>query len=439
MTSPKIAVLGSDEELLRALRAARPGLEIADTFDELVTVCIGEASLMPSEGRMLHCWIEVSDEPRSEQERKPGELRLSRGALLSDAGGILDLAVDFAETQTELLLANEVAQLASRIDELLALGDESLVFDRVLSMAATLVGATAGRLLLFERGSDQFVGVAGEPPEGRSEELASGLVPGIAAARLEQALVAARGMAMAESGIPGKSSLVIPLRREDDLVGVFELMIEGEGPSEGALDSLARYVDQASPVLLRIHEWSQSNQLALRDDLTRAYNRRFFESYLDDEIERSRRYGSLLSIIFLDLDDLKQVNSRYGHLSGSRMLQEVARRILGAVRNVDRVVRFGGDEFCVILPQTEPQQASAVAARIQRAMAERPFTLEQELSVPMTASFGIASFPIHASSKDELIQRADAAMFTVKTSTKNAIAVAEQPPQRQADESRVTI
>jgi diguanylate cyclase (GGDEF)-like protein len=439
MTTPKIAVVGSDAELLRALRSARPELEIVDTFDEAVTVCIGEASALPAEGKMLHCTIEVSDEPHGREDRRAGALRLSRNSFLADAGGILDLAVDYAATKAELILASELAQFASRIDELLELGDESLVFDRVLRTAGGLVGATSGRLLLAEHGSDQFVGVAGEAPASRSEQLGSGLVPGIAAARLEEALVADRGMSLSPSTIPGKGSLIVPLRREDDLLGVFELMVEGDGPSEGALDALERYIDQSSPFLLRLHEWSQSTKLAMRDDLTRAYNRRFFESYLDDEIERSRRYGSLLSIIFLDLDDLKQVNSRYGHLSGSRMLQEVARRILGAVRNVDRVVRFGGDEFCVILPQTEPQQASAVAARIQRAMAERPFTLDQELDVPMTASFGIASFPIHASTKEELIQRADAAMFTVKTSTKNAIAVAEQPPQKQPDESRVTI
>ncbi len=90
----------------------------------------------------------------------------------------------------------------------------------------------------------------------------------------------------------------------------------------------------------------------MRDDLTKAFNRRFFEAYLDEEIERSRRYGALCSIIFLDLDDLKMVNNVYGHLTGSRVLQEVAKRILNAVRGIGKVVRFGGDEFCVILPQT---------------------------------------------------------------------------------------
>src|SRR5438045_9394475 len=101
----------------------------------------------------------------------------------------------------------------------------------------------------------------------------------------------------------------------------------------------------------------------MRDDLTKAYNRRFFESYLDEEMERSRRYGVVFSIIFLDLDDLKMVNNFYGHLTGSRTLQEVAKRILGAVRGIDKVVRFGGDEFWIILTPTDPGQAVPGASR----------------------------------------------------------------------------
>src|SRR6185436_10152810 len=112
------------------------------------------------------------------------------------------------------------------------------------------------------------------------------------------------------------------------------------------------------------------------DDLTKAFNRRFFESYLDEEIERSRRYSTLFSIIFLDLDDLKMVNNFYGHLTGSRTLQEVAKRILGAVRGIDKVVRFGGDEFCVILPQTDQDQAVAVANRVARALTSGVFHLD---------------------------------------------------------------
>src|SRR5947209_20151038 len=131
----------------------------------------------------------------------------------------------------------------------------------------------------------------------------------------------------------------------------------------------------------------------MRDDLTKAFNRRFFESYLDEEIERARRYSATCSIIFLDLDDLKTVNNAHGHLAGSRTLQEVAKRILAAVRSIDKVVRFGGDEFCIILPQTDQEQAVAVANRVRKSLTSTPFYLDPNVEISITASFGIASFP----------------------------------------------
>jgi len=177
-------------------------------------------------------------------------------------------------------------------------------------------------------------------------------------------------------------------------------------------------------VLSNVYQFTRSRDLALRDDLTKAYNRRFFEAYLDEEIERSRRYGTVFSIIFLDLDDLKMVNNLYGHLTGSRTLQEVAKRILGAVRGIDKVVRFGGDEFCVILPNTDQDQSIMVANRIARSISSAPLTIDANLQVTITASFGIATYPTHAITKENLIRQADAAMYRVKSTTKNAVGVA---------------
>jgi diguanylate cyclase (GGDEF)-like protein len=159
-------------------------------------------------------------------------------------------------------------------------------------------------------------------------------------------------------------------------------------------------------------------------NLTKAFNRRFLETYLDEEIERARRYSSTCSIIFLDLDDLKTVNNAHGHLAGSRTLQEVAKRILAAVRGIDKVVRFGGDEFCIILPQTDQEQAVAVAHRVRRAMISAPFHLGDGIDISISASFGIATFPTHGTQKDDLIRQADAAMYRVKSTTKNAVGVA---------------
>src|SRR5947208_9737734 len=214
--------------------------------------------------------------------------------------------------------------------------------------------------------------------------------------------------------------IVIPLQVEHDLVGVIRIPLAAtDSIDDAAIETVTRYIRAVASVLGNIHHLSHSRDLAMRDDLTKAFNRRFFESYLDEEMERARRYGSVFSIIFLDLDDLKMVNNFYGHLSGSRTLQEVAKRILNAVRGIDKVVRFGGDEFCIIIPQTDQDQDVAVANRVRKAFVSATFTLEPNIDISITASFGIATYPVHAVTKEDLIRQADQAMYRVKSTTKN--------------------
>ncbi len=171
------------------------------------------------------------------------------------------------------------------------------------------------------------------------------------------------------------------------------------------------------------------NDLITKDDLTLSYNRRFFEEYLVEELERARRYNNPVSLIFLDLDGLREVNSRFGHAMGSRTLQEAAARIMNAVRTMDKVVRYGGDEFCIILPETHWKGALEVAERIRQRIAATPFLLEETGGIEITGSFGVASYPTHAITKEELIKKADEAMYRIKSQTKNDIQVA-QPLKR---------
>ena len=169
-------------------------------------------------------------------------------------------------------------------------------------------------------------------------------------------------------------------------------------------------------------------ELVIQDDTVQCYNRRYFEEFLTEELARASRFHAPLSLIFFDMDGLKQVNSLLGHAMGSRCLYEVSVRVRSKVRKFDRLFRFGGDEFCIVLPETEWHGALEVAERVRVAIAGKLFLaaeLGERGGVKMTASFGIASFPLHARAKGELLERADWAMQRVKNGLKNAIAVAE--------------
>jgi diguanylate cyclase (GGDEF)-like protein len=184
------------------------------------------------------------------------------------------------------------------------------------------------------------------------------------------------------------------------------------------LSALALPVSAALANSVRIAE---AEKLSQTDDLTKLHNARYLRQYLIAEVKRARRYGSTVAAIFFDLDDFKEVNDQYGHLVGSHILMEMATVILTGVRDTDIVARYGGDEFVVILPEADFEQAALVAERMREKIARHLFTGGRNLRLRLTASFGVASFPQHAQSPQQLIANADAAMYEAKAARKNCV------------------
>ena len=191
---------------------------------------------------------------------------------------------------------------------------------------------------------------------------------------------------------------------------------------QDVLDVVLRSCTERSRLL---YQNAELQQKTIQDDLTTAFNRRYLDAYLDEELERDRRYGRTFSILFFDLDHLKDVNDRHGHLAGSRALREVAQLIQSKLRKSDRIFRYGGDEFVVTLPETGAEGALRVAHRLRRAVRSHHFLAAEGLVVTLTASFGVATFPHDGSSQEELIRTADQAMYRVKTHTRDGVAARE--------------
>jgi diguanylate cyclase (GGDEF)-like protein len=142
--------------------------------------------------------------------------------------------------------------------------------------------------------------------------------------------------------------------------------------------------------------------------------------------------------LFLDLDNFKRINDENGHLAGSHVLMEMATIILSSVRDTDIVARYGGDEFVVVLPETGVEQATHVADRIRKKIAGNIFTGGRRLELRLTASFGIASFPEHAQSPQQLVACADTAMYEAKAHGKNRISISADTMLVRNDENALS-
>lgn len=198
-------------------------------------------------------------------------------------------------------------------------------------------------------------------------------------------------------------------------------------------------LDQSSLALENAIRYTTVKNLLNIDELTGLYNYRYLEIALEREIKRADRFGLNLSVIFLDIDHLKSVNDAHGHLVGSRILKDVGTLIKRSVREVDIIIRYGGDEYTVLLVETGPAGAAIVAERIRRAIEDHTFDINESLRLRLTASLGYASYPDDSSSKVELLEMADQAMYYGKARGKNTVFHIPSTTFRQLAESEESV
>jgi diguanylate cyclase (GGDEF)-like protein len=199
----------------------------------------------------------------------------------------------------------------------------------------------------------------------------------------------------------------------------------------GEIDLLYRSVERMATAFSEIEEahrqartaQAELRRLASTDELTGVANRRWFTSMARRELERCRRYGHPLALLMIDVDHFKRVNDNYGHAVGDEVLKTFARVLEGSLRSVDLLGRMGGEEFAVVLPETNPTAAANTAERLRAAVEALAFPLEDGTALCLTASVGIGVASPEGETLDSLLARADEGLYAAKRGGRNRVIV----------------
>jgi diguanylate cyclase (GGDEF)-like protein len=223
-----------------------------------------------------------------------------------------------------------------------------------------------------------------------------------------------------------KSILCVPMKSRNKIIGVVEVVnkIGGEPFTKDDLEIFENFVAHITIALENAAIYRKMEEASLIDDLTQLYNTRYCNQYLDKYLDDRKGSKHLISLIFLDIDFFKLVDDNFGHLVGSETLKRVGDRLAQVVRKGDVVIRYGGDEYIVLLPQTDKKTARVIAERIRKEINGKPFLAFGNKKFNISVTLGVATCPEDASTRDDLIGAADKAMYEGKLSGRDKVVLA---------------
>ena len=364
----------------------------------------------------------------------PEDLRLL-SILADQAATALESARLLARSQD---LAGELRRLLDMSSQLSGSLDPRQVANLIARHIADALGFEEAAISYWDRDRGRVISLGYHPEAGASELEPFFDVSGYPETlrvleRQEVAIIDADDPSADQNEVEllrrdGKRGLLmLPLVAKDQSIGLVELFSRSTVHMTDQRLQLARTMaNEAAMALENARLYEDARNLADHDPLTGFYNHRFVHERLGEEVIRAQRARRPLSMLMLDLDDFKLVNDTFGHLFGDRVLTWTAELIRSTLRGSDIPARYGGDEFAIILPETDHDEARRAAERILEAFRSRAFVGEQRGPVPISASIGVATYPQHGRTPTDLIAAADKALYTVKRDGGHDAAVAAE-------------
>lgn len=328
----------------------------------------------------------------------------------------------------------------------LAEGKEELC-QCILEMGTELVYASCGSLMLIDESGENLriesaIGMNQQLARIMNVRLGNGIAGRVAASGHPMVVndieKDERIAALNRPRFKTKSFISMPLNFKGKTLGVLNLSDKrNQGIfTETDLDILTPLVSHASAMIQRTssqESFALLERLSITDPLTELYNRRFLEKRMEEELSRSLRNGLHFTVMLIDLDNFKTYNDLCGHIAGDKALKKVAKILRNSVRDMDVVTRYGGEEFCILLPGASKKESIFVAERIRRSIENELFAGEEDLPQGrLTTSIGISSFPEDGSSANALINVSDIALYRAKAEGRNRIVISSStapPPE----------
>lgn len=347
-----------------------------------------------------------------------------------------DLQGEVDRLKVELEHRSQLAGSLQRFLERISTREPAKTHSAILTHTMELLKAERASLWVFDENSNEIslkaaVGFGTADDEVAPRRIGEGISGGVLESG--KAMVVANLEALGLTAAPAerkyktKSFISYPITMSQRKIGVLNVADKTGGENFDDVDlSLLEIIGPQIAVALESAEWQERatgfQLMSITDALTGLLNRRYLEERLTDELNRSQRYDYSMSCLMIDIDDFKSYNDRNGHQAGDLALKITAHALKSALRSADVACRYGGEEFCILLPQTSLSEAGVIAERMRLLVSEKdyPFGQSQPLGT-VTISIGISTFAKHIDTGEKVIAAADRALYIAKAQGKNRI------------------